>query len=129
MQIAMAAMSNRDFPATVERVRAALTAQGFGVLSEIDVQAKMAEKLQRKMNGYLILGACMPALAWDAIHANPQVGVMLPCNVCIRETGEGVEILAMEPESAMNFFDDPVISKVALDVSARLHRVLKAATA
>ncbi|MFP1644257.1 DUF302 domain-containing protein [Pontitalea aquivivens] len=83
------------------RVRKALAGQGFGVLTEIDVQATMKAKLDRDMDHYRILGACNPGLAWDAIGQEPRVGTMLPCNVILRAVPGGVEVSAIDPVASM----------------------------
>jgi len=129
MEIALRTPSRHNFAATVEATRKALAAEGFGILSEIDIQAKMKEKLNREMAEYLILGACAPPLAWDALHAAPEVGVFLPCNVCIRQTSSGVEVLAMDPAAVMPLMANPVLERIGTDVRERLQRVLNAVNA
>uniref|UniRef100_UPI003D113D88 DUF302 domain-containing protein n=1 Tax=Roseibium sp. TaxID=1936156 RepID=UPI003D113D88 len=79
------------------RTRDALSKAGFGVLTEIDVKATMKKKLDKDMPGYLILGACNPNMAWQAIGMEPKVGAMLPCNVILRETEGGIEVSAIDP--------------------------------
>ena len=87
----------QPFEEVVSRVRDALASQGFGVLTQIDVQATLREKLGKTMGHYLILGACNPSLASRALDLEPQVGVLLPCNVVVREAQDGVVVEAMDP--------------------------------
>ncbi len=115
-----------DFDAAIEKATAALATEGFGIMTTIDVQAKMKEKLDREMAPYFILGACAPPLAWEAVHAVPEVGVLLPCNVVVSvEDGQTV-VRAMEPRTAMEFFDNDAIQSVAADASDRLRRAIAA---
>lgn len=95
------------------RVREALSQHGFGVLTEIDVRATMEAKLGREMGGYRILGACNPGMAWQAIQLEPRVGVMLPCNVILRETADGTEIAAVDPEASMSAIENSDLLIVA----------------
>lgn len=123
------AVSPRPFEATVQRARDALADEGFGVLTEIDVQAKMKEKLDKDMPPYLILGACAPPLAWKALGAQEDLGVLLPCNVCVFERDGEVKVSAMEPKAALDLVGDPVVAEVADEASARLHRAVQATVA
>ncbi len=126
---AIKAASPHDHATTVARVRDALADEGFGVLSEIDVQAKMEEKLGKHMEPYLILGACAPPLAWKALGAEPDLGVLLPCNVCIYvDAGGQVQISAMEPKAALAMVGNAVVDEVGHEVSGRLARVVTAVT-
>jgi uncharacterized protein (DUF302 family) len=95
------------------RTRAALTAQGFGVLTEIDVAATMHKKLGLTMPGYRILGACNPAMAYKAIEMEPRVGAMLPCNVILRDVEGGVEISAIDPVASMQAIENADLHAVA----------------
>jgi uncharacterized protein (DUF302 family) len=111
--------------ATIEtRTRAALAAQGFGVLTEIDVQATMRAKLGLEMPGYRILGACNPRMAWQAIGMEPRVGAMLPCNVILRETEAGVEVSAVDPVASMRAIENSDLHAVAVDVRALLAQAI-----
>lgn len=96
-----------------QRTREALTEHGFGVLTEIDVQATMKKKLDKDMPAYRILGACNPKMAWEAIGLEPRVGAMLPCNVILREVEEGVEISAVDPVASMTAIDNDELQRVA----------------
>ncbi|MXU63917.1 DUF302 domain-containing protein [Oceanomicrobium pacificus] len=109
-----------------EAVRAALAEEGFGVLTEIDVQSVMKAKIGEDMAGYRILGACNPKLAFAAIGAEPRVGAMLPCNVILRETPEGVMVSAVDPAASMQAIDNPGLADLARDVRSRLERVIAA---
>lgn len=115
-----------DFDTTVERVRAALADEGFGVLTEIDVQATLREKLGEEMEPYLILGACNPPLAHRAIGAEPQIGVLLPCNVVVRMEGDDVVVDAMEPESVLAMVGAPAMEEIAAEVRGKLESVVGA---
>jgi uncharacterized protein (DUF302 family) len=98
------------------RTRAALAAKGFGVLTEIDVQATMKAKLGKDMGAYRILGACNPSMAWDAIGLEPKVGAMLPCNVILRDTDAGVEVSAVDPVTSMQGIRNDRLGAVAAQV-------------
>ena len=95
------------------RTRKALGDSGFGVLTEIDVAATMKKKLDVAMPPYLILGACNPKMAWQAIGIEPRVGAMLPCNVILRAVDGGVEVSAIDPVASMQAIDNPALHAVA----------------
>lgn len=114
-----------DFAAVVTRVREALAEEGFGVLTEIDVQATLREKLGEETGPYLILGACNPPLAHRAIGAEPQIGVLLPCNVVVRRDDGAVVVDAMDPESVMSVVESPAVGDVAAEVRKRLRAVVE----
>ena len=113
----------------VERTRAALQEQGFGVLTEIDVRATLKKKLDVDREPYLILGACHPPSAHRALTAAPEVGVLLPCNVCVSVEGGQTVVRAMNPESAMSLLKSPAVEEVAREVAAALRRVVQSVTA
>lgn len=114
------------FDEAIERVRAALADQGFGVLTEIDVQATLQEKLGEQMEPYLILGACNPPLAHRALGADRQIGLLLPCNVVVR-TAEGRTLVeALDPLVMVDISGQPGLEQVAIEVRERLQAALKA---
>lgn len=129
MDIAISATSPRDFDATIARARDELQKVGFGVLTEIDLQAKMQEKLGRAMGRYVILGACNPALAWDAVHAVMDLGVLLPCNVCVYENGDDIIVSAMQPRAALSLIPDETVHRVGAEAAERLERAVAAIVA
>lgn len=98
-----------DFDAVVERTRAALQKHGFGVLTEIDVQATLKAKIGEDFRPYRILGACNPNMAHEALLMEPHVGVMLPCNVVVQQTERGVEVFAVDPASSMSAIENPAL--------------------
>jgi uncharacterized protein (DUF302 family) len=106
------------------RVEAALKAEGFGVITEIDVQATMRVKLGIERAPYLILGACNPSLANRAIEADPSIGVLLPCNVVLREEDGATIVEAMNPMAALGIVDGEAIRAVAEEATARLERAI-----
>ena len=108
------------------RARTALAANGFGVLTEIDVAATMKKKLDVGMPAYRILGACNPQMAWQAIGMEPRVGAMLPCNVILRAVDGGVEVCAIEPVASMQAIDNAKLHAVAAQVRDLLTRPVAA---
>ena len=116
-----------DFDAALETVTDELQKEGFGVLSEIYVSAKMKEKLDRDMPQYRILGACNPPLAWEAISAVEDIGLLLPCNVLVREDGAGkVHVDFMDPASVLSLVDHPGVAPLAAQVREKLEKVYNA---
>jgi uncharacterized protein (DUF302 family) len=116
-----------SFDDAIEKVTAELEKEGFGVLSDIDVAAKMKAKLDKDMPRYRILGACNPALAYQAISAVEDIGLLLPCNVLVREdASDKVHVDFMDPESVLALVNDPGVAPLASDVKDRLQRVLAA---
>lgn len=109
-----------------ERVREALKAEGFGVLTEIDLAGTLKAKIGADVAPYRILGACHPPSAQRAIEAEPQIGVMLPCNVIVRDAGGGlVEIAAINPATPMAAIGNPALTEIATEIGERLERVVR----
>ncbi len=119
-----------SMPEAVAKVRQALSAEGFGVLTEIDVQATLKQKIGVERRPYLILGACNPKLAHQALEAEPGIGVFLPCNVDVFEGEDGtVHVQTVRPEVMFGLVKNPGVGPIADEVSARLGRVLDAVAA
>jgi uncharacterized protein (DUF302 family) len=108
------------YEAAVEAARAALTEQGFGILTEIDLAATMKAKLGVDLPPEVILGACRPPLAYQAIQADPSIATVLPCNVVVRSTQDGTVIEALDPAAMMALSDDTALEAVATDARQRL---------
>jgi uncharacterized protein (DUF302 family) len=115
------------FDRAVERVRAELQAQGFGVLCEIDVQATLKEKLGIEGGRYTILGACNPSLAHQALEAEPELGVLLPCNVVVYERDGRTRISAVDAERMLSIVENDELAPIAADVRRRLGEVVSRA--
>jgi uncharacterized protein (DUF302 family) len=116
-----------DFDDAISRVTAALQAEGFGVLADIDVAGTLEKKLGREMPPYRILGACNPPLAHRAVEADPSIGLLLPCNVVVRKDEQGaVHVEFMDPEAVLKLVDKPGIATLAHEVRERLSRVMAA---
>jgi uncharacterized protein (DUF302 family) len=126
--VALVAKTARPFDDAVARVRKALEAEGFGVLTEIDVAATMKKKLGADLPPYLILGACHAPSALKALSAAPEAGVLLPCNVTVSVEGGKTVIRAMDPRSVLGLLGDPELVPVGREVAASLQRVIANAT-
>ncbi|MEK1855262.1 MAG: DUF302 domain-containing protein [Phyllobacterium sp.] len=114
-----------DFSKIVERTRAALAAEGFGILTEIDVKATLKKKINEDVANYLILGACNPKMAHEAMKIEPQVGAMLPCNVIVRSTGvDQVMVSAIDPVASMLAIPNDRLKALAGQVRAMLEMVV-----
>ncbi len=123
--VAFEAATDLTFADAVSRCRAELQREGFGVLTEIDIQAKLKEKLGVDLEPYLILGACHPPSAYRSLAAAPEVGVLLPCNVTVSREGGRTVVRAMNPAGVMQMLPNPVLAEVAQEVGAALRRVVE----
>lgn len=112
-----------SFAPTLEKVIAALKAEGFGILSDIDVQKTLKEKLGAELPAYRILGACNPPLAHRALQAEPEIGLLLPCNVTVREQGDGIRVGFLDPQGMVELTGNAQLRAVADDAQQRLARV------
>jgi uncharacterized protein (DUF302 family) len=114
-----------DYDAARAAITTALADEGFGILTEIDVAATLRKKLGLEMPPYVILGACNPQFASQAIAAEPQIGALLPCNVIVRVGGDGRTIVeCMDPEAVMSLVQRPEVAGIATEVRSRLSRAL-----
>lgn len=113
-----------SYEEALERVKASLKEEGFGVLTEIDVRQTLKEKLQVEFRKYDIIGACNPPLAHRALQAELNVGLLLPCNVVVYEDDGGTVVTAFDPEAAMGLAGNPALSEVAREAKERLQRAL-----
>ncbi len=112
---------NRPYPAAVAAVRGALGDQGFGVLTEIDLQAALKEKLGVDIDPHVILGACRPQLAYEAIQAEPSIAAVLPCNVVVRSLDAATTVVeAFDPDAMMGLADNEALRTIAADAKQRL---------
>lgn len=116
-----------DFDEAITNVTSELMKEGFGVLTEIDMQGKIKEKLGKDILRYKILGACNPTLAYRALQAEPHVGTMLPCSVIVRELEDGkTEISAINPVDSMQAIDNPEVKEAAVLIQIKLKAVIAA---
>ena len=103
------------------RIKQSLAAQGFGVLTEVDVAATMKKKLGKEMGDYRILGACNPVMAFEALSLEDKIGTMLPCNVIVQQVHKGlVEVAAIDPVASMQAIDNPDLDRAAREIRNKL---------
>lgn len=119
-------LTGRSFDEAVARTREALADNGFGVLTEVDIQGTMKTKLGADMAGYVILGACNPKMAFEALKLEPRVGAMLPCNVILREQeNDTIEVSAIDPVESMKAIENQALHEVAGQVRTMLQNVIR----
>ncbi|HSG94928.1 MAG TPA: DUF302 domain-containing protein [Afifellaceae bacterium] len=114
------------FETAIETVTAALKERGFGVLTTIDVKETLKKKINVDFRPYTILGACNPQFAHKALLAEDKIGAMLPCNVVVQETPDGVEVSAVDPAASMQAIDNPQLAAIAGQVRESLQEVIDA---
>lgn len=115
---------NLPFDDAIEKVTEALQAEGFGILTEIDVKATLKKKLDVDFRPYRILGACNPPFAYKALQAEEKIGTMLPCNVIVQQKDDGVEIAAVDPIASMQAIDNPQLADVAQAIQSKLKTII-----
>ncbi|WP_293967199.1 DUF302 domain-containing protein [Sphingopyxis sp.] len=116
---------HKEFDEAINLTEAALKAEGFGVISRIDIQQTLKAKISVDFRPYVILGACNPALAHEALQLESKVGLMLPCNVIVQQVKDGeIEVAAIDPVAAMQAIENPELTKAAAEVRAKLARVI-----
>lgn len=116
-----------SYEKAIERVTAALKQEGFGVLTQIDVRATLKQKLGVEFGRYIILGACNPPLAYRALSTDPNVGLLLPCNVIVYETGADESVVSLvDPLAMLGVIANEALTPVAEEANARLERVAQA---
>lgn len=113
----------------IERVTEALKAEGFGVLTTIDMQRTLKEKIDADIEPYVILGACNPGLAHQALQAEQEIGLLLPCNVIVYAEGQGSVVSALDPKAALGVVGTTALDEIAAEARARLARALEALVA
>ncbi len=114
-----------DFDTALGRVRDALKGEGFGVISEIDIRQTLKDKIGADFRPYVILGACNPTLAHEALQLEDKVGTMLPCNVVVQQAGDGVEVAAIDPVASMQAIPNPGLKDKAGQVADKLRRAIE----
>ncbi|MGV8846735.1 DUF302 domain-containing protein [Tessaracoccus sp.] len=123
----IATTMNQPYDLAVKAVRAALEEQGFGILTEIDMKAILKKKLDVDVEPQVILGACRPPLAYEAITAEPSIATVLPCNVVVRSVGESSTVVeAFDPDAMMSFSENEALHKVAADAKQRINAAFAA---
>ena len=115
-----------SFDNAIQKVTEALKAEGFGILTEIDIKATLKKKLDVDFYNYKILGACNPPFAYKALLADDKIGMMLPCNVIVQEKVPGqVEVSAVDPAASMQAIENKALADIATEIRARLQKVIE----
>ena len=115
-----------DFESAIQKVTAELGKEGFGILTRIDVQETLKNKLDVEFRPYVILGACNPPFALRALQAEDKIGLMLPCNVIVQKLDSGVEVSAIDPPASMKSVENPQLADLAGEVQSKLRRAIDA---
>lgn len=114
-----------DFNKAIEKVTEKLKEEGFGVLTEIDVQETLKKKIDVDFRKYRILGACNPPSAYKALSEEPHIGLMLPCNVVVQETDDGrIDVSAVDPQASMQAVNNPNLTQIAGEIKSKLEHVI-----
>ncbi|RMF85115.1 MAG: DUF302 domain-containing protein [Nitrospinota bacterium] len=121
----LATRTNLPYEEAVEKTKTALQKEGFGVLTEIDVKETLKKKLNADFRKYVILGACNPPLAYQALQTELDIGLLLPCNVIVYEEDGGSVVSAIDPIAALRITENPALEDLAREVYERLERVIK----
>ena len=129
MSYAISTTVEKPYAETVDAVKTALGEQGFGVLTEIDMQATLKKKLDVDIAPQVILGACRPPLAYQALQAEPSIGLLLPCNVVVREADGGTVVEAVDPHTMVQMTDNGELQSVADEAKQRLEKALASLSA
>lgn len=124
MSYAITQKTDKPYAEAVEAVKAALGDQGFGVLTEIDIKATLKKKLDVDVPAQVILGACRPPLAHQSLQAEPSIGLLLPCNVVVRETEDGTVVEAVDPQTMVQMTENSGLQAVADEAKERLEKAL-----
>jgi uncharacterized protein (DUF302 family) len=125
MEYYISKILNFSFDKSIAKTVEALKTEGFGVITEIDMQAKLREKLGVEYNRYTILGACNPAFAYKALQLEEKIGTMLPCNVIVIDKGDGTtEVAAIDPIASMMAIKNPALESIALEITEKLKKVM-----
>lgn len=117
-------ISGVGFEQAIEKVTDALKAEGFGVLTQIDIKETLKKKLDEDFRPYTILGACNPPYAFKALSTEDKIGTMLPCNVIVQQMDNGIEVAAINPEASMQAVDNKNLQSIASEIKDRLVRVV-----
>jgi len=118
-------IQNKTFEEAIESVTTALKNEGFGILTQINIQETLKKKLDEDFRPYMILGACNPPFAFKALSAEDKIGTMLPCNVIVQQTDAGVEVAAVDPVASMQAVDNEALKPIATEIRDRLQRAIQ----
>lgn len=118
-------LKNISFEEAIQKVTAALKVEGFGVLTEIDIQATLKNKLNEDFRPYRILGACNPPFAYKALIAEDKIGAMLPCNVILQQRKDGIEVAAVDPVASMQAIENKDLAEIAEEIRTKLIAVIE----